>query len=136
TDIGGLPIFGGGMPNATAGSGGVSAGSGGKGGAGGAPATAGTGGKAMGGGGGGQGGSPVGGGQTCKSTKLMITGAAASSAEDAVTLAATMAADGNANTRWSSAHAAPEWLRVDLGKASHVSRVVIRWEAAYATDYQ
>src|SRR5829696_1393217 len=41
------------------------------------------------------------------------------------------AVDGNAGTRWSSAFADPQWIRVDLGSARAVSRVVLRWEAAY-----
>ncbi len=46
------------------------------------------------------------------------------------------AVDGNAGTRWSSAFADPQWIRVDLGSARAVSRVVLRWEAAYGRAYQ
>lgn len=44
--------------------------------------------------------------------------------------------DGNASTRWSLAAATEnEWYKVDLGKTRSISRVDIKWEGAYATDY-
>ncbi len=46
------------------------------------------------------------------------------------------AVDGNTGTRWSSAFSDPQWIYVDLGAAYTISRVVLRWEAAYATAYQ
>lgn len=46
------------------------------------------------------------------------------------------AVDGNPGTRWSSAFADPQWIRVDLGSTRAVSRVVLRWEAAYGRAYQ
>ncbi|MFI6327565.1 discoidin domain-containing protein [Micromonospora chersina] len=49
---------------------------------------------------------------------------------------ASAAVDGDAGTRWSSAAADPQWLRVDLGATATVSQVVLQWEAAYATAYQ
>lgn len=46
------------------------------------------------------------------------------------------AVDGNAATRWESAHGAgPSWLVVDLGTVKALSQVVIDWEAANAADY-
>lgn len=45
------------------------------------------------------------------------------------------AVDGNAATRWSSAHADPQWIYVDLGATYNVNRVKITWEAAYGKDY-
>ncbi|MFR9780835.1 discoidin domain-containing protein [Micromonospora sp. MS34] len=59
----------------------------------------------------------------------------ASSTENA-TFPASAAVDGNTGTRWSSAFADPQWLRVDLGATAAVSQVVLNWEAAYATAYQ
>ncbi|MEO3810211.1 DUF1996 domain-containing protein [Sphaerisporangium sp. B11E5] len=59
----------------------------------------------------------------------------ASSAESAAT-PASAAVDGNTGTRWSSTFSDPQWLRVDLGAASAISQVVLRWEGAYATDFQ
>lgn len=46
------------------------------------------------------------------------------------------AVDGNTGTRWSSAFSDPQWIYVDLGAAYTIGRVVLRWEAAYATAYQ
>jgi len=61
--------------------------------------------------------------------------ATASSGENAGT-PASAAVDGNAGTRWSSAFSDPQWLQVDLGSPATVSRVVLQWEAAYATAFQ
>ena len=44
--------------------------------------------------------------------------------------------DGNLSTRWSSAFTDPQWIRVDLGSTLHVGRVILRWEAAFATAFQ
>src|SRR5215207_11563849 len=46
------------------------------------------------------------------------------------------AVDGNLGTRWSSAFADPQWIRVDLGSSLALSSVVLRWEAAYARAFQ
>ncbi|MFC6082502.1 DUF1996 domain-containing protein [Sphaerisporangium aureirubrum] len=59
----------------------------------------------------------------------------ASSTEGAGT-PASAAVDGNNGTRWSSAFGDPQWLQVDLGSATAISQVVLRWEGAYATDFQ
>jgi hypothetical protein len=59
----------------------------------------------------------------------------ASSSENAGTAAAN-AFDGNTGTRWSSAFTDPQWIRVDLGAAASISRVVLNWEAAYAKSFQ
>jgi hypothetical protein len=61
--------------------------------------------------------------------------AIASSTENAGT-PASAAVDGNTGTRWSSAAADPQWLRVDLGSSQSVCRVTLRWEAAYARAFQ
>jgi len=45
------------------------------------------------------------------------------------------AVDGNLGTRWSSAFSDPQWLQVDLGATATITRVVITWETAYATDF-
>jgi beta-glucosidase-like glycosyl hydrolase len=50
-------------------------------------------------------------------------------------LAATYAFDGNAGTRWASASADPQWIRVDLGSSQQVGRVVLEWEGAYGKTY-
>ncbi|WP_328868972.1 discoidin domain-containing protein [Streptomyces sp. NBC_00287] len=59
----------------------------------------------------------------------------ASSQESAGT-PATAAVDGDNGTRWSSAFADPQWIRVDLGAPAALSQVELRWETAYATAYR
>jgi hypothetical protein len=61
--------------------------------------------------------------------------ALASSAENGGT-PASAAVDGNGDTRWSSEWSAPQWLRVDLGAPSAISRVELDWESAYATAFE
>ena len=61
--------------------------------------------------------------------------ATASSLENA-TFPASNAVDGNTGTRWSSAFSDPQWVQVDLGATHSISRVVLNWEAAYATAFQ
>jgi beta-glucanase (GH16 family) len=59
----------------------------------------------------------------------------ASSLENA-TFPAANATDGNTGTRWSSAFADPQWIRVDLGQTYNISRVILNWEAAFGRAYQ
>jgi hypothetical protein len=61
--------------------------------------------------------------------------ATASSAEGS-DVAASMAVDGNAATRWSSAFTDPQWIQVDLGSTQSICQVVLQWEAAYGKAYQ
>ncbi|MEV4322592.1 discoidin domain-containing protein, partial [Microbispora rosea] len=61
--------------------------------------------------------------------------ATASSTENAGT-PASAAVDGDTGTRWSSAAADPQWLQVDLGSATTICKVVLTWEAAYATAFK
>jgi len=44
-------------------------------------------------------------------------------------------ADGDLETRWSSGYTEGEWIYLDLGRAKTISRLVIKWEQAYATDF-
>jgi beta-galactosidase len=60
--------------------------------------------------------------------------ATASSAE--TVFVAASAVDGDPGTRWASAFTNSEWLAVDLGATSTIRRVVLTWEAAFATGYQ
>ncbi|WP_394619598.1 discoidin domain-containing protein [Lentzea sp. JNUCC 0626] len=60
--------------------------------------------------------------------------ATASSIEGAGT-PAPAAVDGNSGTRWSSTWSDPQWLRVDLGATSRLSRIELDWEGAYATAF-
>ena len=50
--------------------------------------------------------------------------------------AASLAVDGNINTRWGSLFNTSEWLALDLGATYSVSKVIIKWEAANASIYQ
>ncbi len=61
--------------------------------------------------------------------------ATASSTENAGT-PASAAVDGDAGTRWSSANTDAQWLQVDLGASTSVNKVVLNWEAAYASGYK
>jgi hypothetical protein len=45
------------------------------------------------------------------------------------------AVDGRPDTRWSSSFNEPEWIRVDLGRTETITRVLLSWEAAFATAY-
>lgn len=45
--------------------------------------------------------------------------------------------DGNTNTtRWASAYSGTQWIQVDIGSNTNVSRVKLTWDPAYAIDYQ
>ena len=46
------------------------------------------------------------------------------------------ALDGNRETRWASRGAGSQWLQVDLGKPVAIEGIAIRWEAAFAANYQ
>ena len=43
--------------------------------------------------------------------------------------------DGLPDTRWSSEFSDPQWLAVDLGVTTQISRVVLDWETACAQSY-
>ena len=62
--------------------------------------------------------------------------ATASSVESGTTFTANLAVDGSTTTRWSSAYSDPQWIYVDLQATTSISRVVLRWEAAYGKAYQ
>ncbi|WP_407359221.1 discoidin domain-containing protein [Microbacterium sp. LTA6] len=50
---------------------------------------------------------------------------------------ASNAVDGSATTRWASVeYVDPQWITVDLGEGATVSRVLLNWEAAYASKYK
>ncbi|WP_052457146.1 glycoside hydrolase family 3 C-terminal domain-containing protein [Streptomyces sp. AcH 505] len=61
--------------------------------------------------------------------------ATASSTENGA-FPASAAVDGDPGTRWSSAAADPQWLRVDLGSSQSISKVVLNWETASAKAFQ
>ena len=70
----------------------------------------------------------------CRADELPVAAATASSLESA-SFPASAAVDGDPTTRWSSAFSDPQSLVVDLGAPRHISRVVLRWEAAASADY-
>ena len=45
------------------------------------------------------------------------------------------AVDGLPDTRWSSEFSDPQWLAIDLGAPTRISRVILDWEAACAESY-
>ena len=48
---------------------------------------------------------------------------------------ASQAVDGDMQTRWASRWRDGQWITVDLGAPSAISKVRLRWETAYATAY-
>ncbi|BCJ94288.1 hypothetical protein acsn021_18570 [Anaerocolumna cellulosilytica] len=44
--------------------------------------------------------------------------------------------DGSLNSRWASTLTDPNWVTIDLGSVKEINRVLIYWEAAYATQYK
>lgn len=107
---------------------------GGGGATGGGGASAGGGGSANGGGGSGAGGKS---GVACKSDKLTPTGATASGSERA-DLGPEFAIDADTTTsRWGSdTKNDAAWIMVDMGEPVTINRVVLVWEAAYATSFK
>ncbi|MEU2060914.1 discoidin domain-containing protein [Streptomyces sp. NPDC013455] len=62
---------------------------------------------------------------------------ATASSQEGDGYAAAAAVDGDlTGTRWASQWSDQQWLQVDLGQVSALSRVVLRWEAAYGKDYE
>ncbi|MHB1398020.1 MAG: galactose-binding domain-containing protein [Trichloromonadaceae bacterium] len=49
--------------------------------------------------------------------------------------AASSAVDGNASSRWWAKSSYTQWLRVDLGSSTSVSKVVIDWHSYYAREF-
>jgi len=60
----------------------------------------------------------------------------ASSTESSDYLPPSAATDGKTGTRWGSQRTDNEWLQVDLGQTSTISRVEVNWETAYGSAYQ
>jgi len=48
---------------------------------------------------------------------------------------ASKAIDGDMTTRWASYWFDPQWLEITLPESQVVSRIVLKWEAAYAMEY-
>ncbi|RKF29034.1 discoidin domain-containing protein [Micromonospora globbae] len=73
---------------------------------------------------------------TCGSANAAQGRPATASSTENAGLPASAAVDGDSGTRWASAAADPQWLRVDLGSTRSICRVVLAWEAAYARAFQ
>jgi exo-beta-1,3-glucanase (GH17 family) len=61
---------------------------------------------------------------------------ALASTQEGEAWAAANAFDGDTGTRWSSTFSDPQWIRVDLGAVTPISRVVLQWEGAYGKSYE
>ncbi|SEG53530.1 Beta-1,3-glucanase [Thermomonospora echinospora] len=72
----------------------------------------------------------------CGTANAALNRPATASSVESGAFPASAAVDGNTGTRWSSAFSDPQWLRVDLGAAKSICRVVLRWEAAYSRAFQ
>jgi hypothetical protein len=72
----------------------------------------------------------------CGTANLALGRTATASSQENVGTPAADAVDGNTGTRWSSAFSDPQWLQVDLGATHSICKVVLNWEAAYATGFQ
>ena len=59
----------------------------------------------------------------------------ASSEENAGCLASNLT-DGNTSSRWGSAHRDNEYVVVDLQQTCYIDHLILRWETAYASEYE
>lgn len=66
----------------------------------------------------------------------VLTTTATSSSFEAAGFEADKAIDGNILTRWSSQHLDPQWLQLDFGVTQTISKVILKWEAAYGKSYK
>ena len=60
---------------------------------------------------------------------------AVASSTEASSYGAALATDGKTTTRWSSQFADNQWIYVDLGALYDLTRVVLRWETAFGSEY-
>ena len=58
-----------------------------------------------------------------------------SSFENAGCVAANLT-DGKTDTRWGSTHHDGEWAMVDLGEVCFIDHLILRWETAFASEYE
>ncbi len=73
----------------------------------------------------------------CGTTNVALNKTATASSQENIAFPPSAAVDGNTTgTRWSSAFSDPQWLQVDLGSTQAICKVVLYWEAAYATAFQ
>jgi hypothetical protein len=75
-------------------------------------------------------------GSSTSAGTLLSQGKPATASSTETIFVAASAVDGDAGTRWASAFTSNEWIHVDLGATATITRVVLSWEAAFATGYQ
>ncbi len=46
------------------------------------------------------------------------------------------AVDGNDGSRWASEYSDDQWIYVDLGRPEEIGTVILKWEGAYAKEYE
>ncbi len=80
--------------------------------------------------------SPLGVTPAYAATNVALGKTATASSVDDASRPASLAVDGNTNTRWSSAYSNPQWIQIDLGAVYDISQVVLRWETAYGSAYE
>ena len=57
------------------------------------------------------------------------------SSTTATSKSASMVTDGGAGSRWESEYSDHQWIYIDLGKEEKIDNVVLKWEAAFAKEY-
>ena len=75
------------------------------------------------------------GGSSSGGTNLALGKAVTVSSIESGSLDGPNAVDGDGGTRWASESGDPQWIYVDLGQTYNINRVVLNWEAAYASAY-
>ena len=70
------------------------------------------------------------------SGNLALGKTAAASSTESSSYPASAAVDGSTTTRWSSSFSNNQYIYVDLGSAVSVSKVILKWEAAYGYAYK
>lgn len=60
---------------------------------------------------------------------------ASSSAVENPALASSLAIDGDTKTRWGGPFSAGHWFQLDLGRATHVGGLLIRWDSGFAASF-
>ena len=69
-------------------------------------------------------------------TNLALGASVYSSSSENNSTGPALAVDGNSNTRWSSGHADPQWITLDLGDTQSIGGVLLDWETAHAKEYK
>ncbi len=72
----------------------------------------------------------------CDPTNIAQGKTATASSTENASFRASNAVDGDANTRWSSQFADPQWLQIDLGSSQQLCEVDLDWETAFASAFQ